>query len=69
MSDLIAACPGVTIHVILDNLNAHEPKNDRWLSSHPNAHSTSDRELILDPRRKTAAPRARDELYRVAHFS
>jgi len=26
------------IHVILDNLNTHKPKNDRWLKSHPNVH-------------------------------
>jgi len=24
------------IHVILDNLNTHKPKHDRWLSRHPN---------------------------------
>ncbi len=26
------------IHVILDNLNTHQPKNDRWLKSHPKVH-------------------------------
>jgi hypothetical protein len=26
------------IHVILDNLNTHKPKNDRWLKRHPNVH-------------------------------
>jgi transposase len=26
------------IHVILDNLSTHKPKNDRWLKSHPNVH-------------------------------
>ena len=26
------------IHVILDNLNTHKPKNDRWLKSHPTVH-------------------------------
>ena len=26
------------IHVILDNLNTHKPKNDRWLKTHPNVH-------------------------------
>ena len=26
------------IHVILDNLNTHKPKNDRWLKSHLNVH-------------------------------
>ena len=24
--------------VILDNLNTHKPKNDRWLRRHPNVH-------------------------------
>ncbi len=23
---------------ILDNLNTHKPKNDRWLKRHPNVH-------------------------------
>jgi transposase len=26
------------IHVILDNLNTHKPKNDRWLTRHKNVH-------------------------------
>jgi transposase len=26
------------IHVILDNLNTHKPKHDRWLKRHPNVH-------------------------------
>src|SRR5450432_3501585 len=29
---------GREIHVILDNLNTHKPKNDRWLKRHPNVH-------------------------------
>jgi transposase len=29
---------GREIHVILDNLNTHRPKNDRWLKRHPNVH-------------------------------
>jgi hypothetical protein len=24
------------IHVVLDNLNTHKPKNDRWIKRHPN---------------------------------
>ena len=28
------------IHVILDNLNTHKPKHDRWLKSHSNVHLT-----------------------------
>jgi transposase len=30
MNDIVAAHPGSAIHVILDNLNTHKPKNDRW---------------------------------------
>ena len=26
------------VHVILDNLNTHKPKEDRWLARHPNVH-------------------------------
>jgi transposase len=26
------------IHVVLDNLSTHKPKNDRWLKRHPNVH-------------------------------
>jgi transposase len=26
------------VHVILDNLNTHKPKNDQWLLRHPNVH-------------------------------
>jgi transposase len=39
MNELVAAHPTDTaIHVILDNLNTHKPKNDRWLKRHPNVH-------------------------------
>lgn len=39
MNDIIAAYPTDTaIHVILDNLNTHKPRNDRWLKRHPNVH-------------------------------
>jgi transposase len=30
--------PDREMHVILDNLNTHKPKNDRWLARHPNVH-------------------------------
>jgi transposase len=37
MNDLVAQCPSSQeIHVILDNLNTHKPKHDRWLSRHRN---------------------------------
>ncbi len=39
MNDVVAdAPPSKTIHVILDNLNTHKPKHDRWLSRHKNVH-------------------------------
>jgi transposase len=38
MNDLVAANPGRQIHVVLDNLNTHKPKQDRWLKAHPNVH-------------------------------
>ena len=36
MNRIVAAHQGREIHVILDNLNTHKPKRDRWLSRHPN---------------------------------
>jgi len=38
MNRVVAAHPGRDLHVILDNLNTHKPKNDRWLKRHPNVH-------------------------------
>src|SRR5215470_9900713 len=38
MNDVIAQHSGKEIHVILDNLNTHKPKQDRWLARHPNVH-------------------------------
>src|SRR5258705_11686871 len=35
-NDVVAAHPETAIHVVLDNLNTHKPKNDRWLKRHPN---------------------------------
>jgi hypothetical protein len=29
---------GFELHVVLDNLNTHKPKRDRWLKRHPNVH-------------------------------
>ena len=34
----MAAHPGREIHVVLDNLNTHKPKEDRWLKRHANVH-------------------------------
>lgn len=36
MNSLVDQYPGRQIHVILDNLNTHKPKCDRWLARHKN---------------------------------
>lgn len=38
MNEIVAAYPGREMHVVLDNLNTHKPKEDRWLRSHPQVH-------------------------------
>ena len=39
MNELVASYPNdMELHVILDNLNTHKPKEDRWLLRHPNVH-------------------------------
>jgi len=38
MNELIAGHADREIHVVLDNLNTHKPRNDRWLKKHPNVH-------------------------------
>ncbi len=38
MNDIVAAHPGREIHVVLDNLNTHKPRRDRWLKAHPHVH-------------------------------
>lgn len=38
MNRIVAAYPGKQIHVVLDNLNTHKPKRDRWLARHRNVH-------------------------------
>ena len=38
MNEVVAAYPGRDIHVVLDNLNTHKPKRDRWLERHKNVH-------------------------------
>ena len=38
MNNIVAQYPDTALHVILDNLNTHKPKNDRWLARHPNVH-------------------------------
>jgi len=38
MNEIVALYPQRELHVILDNLNTHKPKHDRWLARHPNVH-------------------------------
>jgi transposase len=38
MNEIVAANADQEIHVILDNLNTHKPKDDRWLKRHTNVH-------------------------------
>ena len=35
MNEVVAAYPQRELHVIVDNLNIHQPKRDRWLRQHP----------------------------------
>lgn len=35
MNQTVALYPNKELHVILDNLNTHKPKHDRWLARHP----------------------------------
>src|ERR1700756_2872803 len=67
MNDIVAAYSDTAIHVVLDNLNTHKPKTDRWLKRHPNVHfhftpdaglvAQPGRNLVLDPGRKISARR------------
>jgi hypothetical protein len=38
MNEVIADHPDREIHVVLDNLNTHKPKDNRWLTRHKNVH-------------------------------
>jgi transposase len=38
MNEIVEANPDREIHVILDNLNTHKPKDDRWLKRHTQVH-------------------------------
>ena len=38
MNEVTAAYPGKRLEVILDNLNPHKPRNDRWLARNPHVH-------------------------------
>ena len=38
MNRVVAQHPDTELHVILDTLNTHKPKHDRWLARHPQVH-------------------------------
>ena len=39
MNSVVDGYPeGTELHVVLDNLSTHKPKEDRWLRRHPNVH-------------------------------
>ena len=38
LNEIVAHNPGREIHVVLDNLNTHKPRRDRWLKLHPLVH-------------------------------
>jgi transposase len=38
MNEIVAAHSGREIHVVLDNLSTHKPKEDQWLKRHPDVH-------------------------------
>ncbi len=38
MNEVVSEYPDREIHVVLDNLKTHKPKNERWLSRHKNVH-------------------------------
>jgi transposase len=38
INQIVAQYPDTEIHVVLDNLNTHKPKHDRWLARHKNVH-------------------------------
>jgi transposase len=38
LNEIVSQHPSREIHVVLDNLNTHKPKQDRWLKRHPLVH-------------------------------
>ena len=38
MNRIVAEHPDKELHMVLDNLNTHKPKHDRWLRQHPRVH-------------------------------
>jgi hypothetical protein len=46
MNRLIALYPEKQLHVILDNLSTHKPKEDPWLKQHPRVHFILHRPML-----------------------
>jgi transposase len=38
MNDIVASYPDKEVYAVLDNLNTHKPKHDRWLQRHKKVH-------------------------------
>jgi len=38
MNEVVTEYPNRELHVVLDNLNTHKPKHDRWLARHKDVH-------------------------------
>ena len=38
LNEIVSQHPDREIHVVLDNLNTHKPRRDRWLKRHPRVH-------------------------------
>jgi len=38
LNEIVSQHPSREIHVVLDNLNTHKPKQNRWLKRHPLVH-------------------------------
>src|SRR5215217_4075920 len=68
MNDVVAAYPDTAIHVVLDNLSTHKPKNDRWLKRHPNVqfHFTPTRASWAQPSGDLVSRSCKESLCTVA---
>ncbi len=47
---------GLELHVVLDNLNTHKPKRDRWLKRYPTYMCTTRRLAEYDAHSKSFTP-------------
>jgi len=47
LNHIVAAYPDREVHVVLDNLNTHKPKEDRWLKRHPESPSAFHSDLFF----------------------